>query len=33
MARRKYKHEWNDLAFIDSDFIKGWGALTATMAR
>jgi hypothetical protein len=26
MALRRYRHEWSDLAFIDSDFIAGWGA-------
>lgn len=26
MGARKYRHEWSDLASIDSDFIKGWGA-------
>lgn len=26
MKRRRYRHEWEDLAFVDSDFIGGWGA-------
>ena len=26
MVRRRYRHEWESLAFIDADFIGGWGA-------
>ncbi len=26
MVRRKYQYEWEELAYIDSDFIAGWGA-------